>query len=59
MLKNLEYKLDLNKLLAKQILEFRYILGCLAFSEFVFAKNKTVPRPNHFKKKQWWVLVDI
>ena len=48
MLKNLEYKLDLNKLLAKQILEFRYILGCLAFSEFVFAKNKTVPRPNHF-----------
>jgi hypothetical protein len=33
--------------------ELGHILGCLAFSEFFFAKNKTLPRPNHFLKIQW------
>ena len=33
--------------------KLKHILGCLAFSEKNFAKNKTLPRPNHFLKIQW------
>ena len=30
-----------------------HILGCLAFSEFCSAQNKTLPRSNHYLKIQW------
>ena len=33
-----------------------HILGCLAFSEYFFANNKTLPRPNHFLKIQWEIF---
>ena len=32
--------------------KLRNILGCLAFTEFCFVKNNTLPRSNHFLKIQ-------
>ena len=33
-----------------------HIIGCLAFTEYFFVKNKTLPRSNHFLKIQLTIL---